>query len=130
MRTFSDKIGSECAAPPDARTIPETIKGCPATSIVLQNILIRIYFIETDRVSHFYKCHNLHVHSMTFALARYTENIWLFVGSRGRLVRVPWMCSIELFGGRTSELSVCLMDVFLLVYYMYYVVIGFNMVGM
>jgi len=108
-----------CPAVPQAHgPWPNTIKCHPPTLVALQNILIRIYFIETDRVSHFYKCRNLLVHSMTFALARYTENMALS-GSRGRLVRVSWTCSIGLFGGRTSELSVCLMDNCLFIMFLY-----------
>ncbi|CAK5269959.1 unnamed protein product, partial [Mycena citricolor] len=53
-------------------------------------------FIETDRVSHFYKCRILQIHSMTFALARSTENMashrasmtfWLAFGLSARTVQ-------------------------------------------
>ena len=53
-----------------------SIGGLSQLFCFCQNILIRIYFIETDRVSHFYKCRILNVHLMTFAFTRYTENIY------------------------------------------------------
>ena len=73
-----------------AQTIQEPyIRLFPPIIISLKNILNQDLFTETDRVSHFYKCRILHIHSMTYSTRPlyWEHGFFCYEGSRGRLAR-------------------------------------------